>query len=185
MNLTAYADRVRHELAVAADAGGDDARLLAERLTAPLDSAIRLTVLDALSAAADEITRELAPGSVELRLRGGDPSFVVTPGTAGHPDEDTDDGDHHTGRPAPSLDDLPPEVPAPDDGATARINLRLPEQLKARVEEAAAREGRSVNAWLVRAAAGALQQPPSHAQRLDPRPRAGPRSGQRFTGWVR
>ncbi|MFV2083259.1 hypothetical protein [Micromonospora sp. LOL_021] len=37
-----------------------------------------MTLLDALSAAADEITRDLAPGSVELRLRGRDPHFVVT-----------------------------------------------------------------------------------------------------------
>ena len=34
-------------------------------------------LLEALSAAADEITRELAPGSVEVRLRAGDPEFVV------------------------------------------------------------------------------------------------------------
>ena len=39
-------------------------------------------LLDALSAAADEITRELAPGSVELRLRAGEPDFVVTPAPA-------------------------------------------------------------------------------------------------------
>src|SRR5256886_8579685 len=78
MDLTSYVDNLRHELAVAAEAGGDDARALAERLTAPLDSAVRLVLLDALSAAAAEITRDLAPGSVDLRLRGREPSFVVT-----------------------------------------------------------------------------------------------------------
>ena len=35
-------------------------------------------LLEALSDAAGEITRELAPGSVEVRLRGRDPEFVVT-----------------------------------------------------------------------------------------------------------
>src|SRR6266480_2930672 len=79
MDLTPYVSNLRHELAVAADAGGDDARALAERLTAPLESAVRLVLLDALSAAAAEITRDLAPGSVDLRLRGREPSFVVTP----------------------------------------------------------------------------------------------------------
>ena len=64
MDLTAYVDALRRELAVAAEAGGEDARALAERFTAPLESAVRLTLLDALSAAADEITRDLAPGSV-------------------------------------------------------------------------------------------------------------------------
>ena len=70
MDLTPYVDNLRHELAVAAEAGGEDAKALADRLTAPLESAVRLTLLDALSAAAAEITRDLAPGSVDLRLRG-------------------------------------------------------------------------------------------------------------------
>src|SRR3954449_11936652 len=94
MDLTRYVDDLQRELAVAADAGGDEARALAERLTAPPESAVRLMLLGALSAApsaarlmlrdvlspaADEVTRELAPGSVELRLRSGEPEFVVTP----------------------------------------------------------------------------------------------------------
>src|SRR6187455_2408453 len=79
MDLSPYVDGIRRELSVAAEAGGEDARALAERLTAPLESAVRLALLEALSAAADEITRDLAPGSVEVRLRGRDPDFVVTP----------------------------------------------------------------------------------------------------------
>jgi hypothetical protein len=79
MDLTPYIDNLRRELAVAAEAGGEDARALAERLTAALESAARLALLEALSAAADEITTDLAPGSVEVRLRGRDPGFVVTP----------------------------------------------------------------------------------------------------------
>lgn len=79
MDLTPYVDTLRRELAVAAEAGGDEARELAARLTAPLESATRLTMLNVLSAAMDEITRELAPGSVDVRLRGLDPDFVVTP----------------------------------------------------------------------------------------------------------
>src|SRR5690348_10713715 len=78
MDLTSYVDNLRRDLATAAEAGGEEARVLAERLTAPLESAIRLALLDALSAAAAEITRDLAPGSVDLRLRGREPSFVVT-----------------------------------------------------------------------------------------------------------
>src|SRR6266545_4574036 len=79
MNLGLYVENIHRQLAVAAEAGGDDARALAERLVAPLDAAIRLTLQDALAAAAEEITRELAPGLVYLRLRGGDLEFVVTP----------------------------------------------------------------------------------------------------------
>jgi hypothetical protein len=155
-------ENLRRELAVAAEAGGDDARALAERLTAPLESAIRLTLLDALSAAADEITRELAPGSVELRLRSGEPGFVVA---ADEPHE-------------PRSDEPPP--PDLEDGATARINLRLPEQLKAGVEQAASRERLSVNAWLVRAVAAAVHDGPGRLAQ-----RSGGRFGQSYSGWVR
>ena len=58
MDLQPYVDGVRHELGVAAAAGGADAAALADRLTAPLDSAIRLALLEALSDAAEQITRE-------------------------------------------------------------------------------------------------------------------------------
>jgi hypothetical protein len=165
MDLTQYVEDLRRELAVAADAGGEEARALAERLTAPLESAIRLMLLDALSAAADEITRELAPGSVELRLRGGEPDFVVTPAP----------GDE-TVEPAPDAPALAPEA---DESATARVNLRLPERLKAGIEQAAGRERLSVNTWLVRAAAAALA-----TGDRGPRQRGAP-VGQTYTGWVR
>src|ERR1700685_1602064 len=79
MDLTSYVSNLGREFATLAEAGGDEARALVERLTGSLESAIRMTLLEALSAAADEITRDLAPGSVELRLRGRDPSFVVIP----------------------------------------------------------------------------------------------------------
>src|SRR5262245_65614591 len=121
MNLNPYIATLRRDLAVAAEAGGDEARALAERLTAPLESSVRLMLLEALSAAADEITRELAPGSVELRLRSGEPEFVVAPAPADEPEEPAG------GAP----------LTLPEGDEVARINLRLPEQLKAGVEQAA------------------------------------------------
>ncbi|MGW5723467.1 hypothetical protein ACWEVP_45380 [Amycolatopsis sp. NPDC003865] len=164
MDLTPLVDSLRREFAVAAEAAGEDAVALAERLASPLEAAIRLTLLDTLSAAADEITRDLAPGSVEVRLRRRDAEFAVTlpPAPAAEPEA-----------PAPAAP--PPET---DDGAVSRINLRLPEQLKQRVEEAASRERLSTNAWLVRAANAALG-----ADRPRPTQR---RSvfGEKYTGWV-
>jgi len=175
MDLAPYVELLRRELAVAAEAGGEEARALAERLTAPLESAIRLTVLEALSAATAEITRELAPGSVHLRLNGREPDFVVT-----LPPAD------------PMPQESPPSVPSAaaadeaalagsDKGGTARINLRLPDDIKARVEEAAGRERISVNAWLVRAAAAALR--PGSAAGSGTGHRRSP--GQSFIGWAR
>jgi hypothetical protein len=159
MNLTSHVEKLREALAVAAEAGGDDARALAERLSAPLDSATRLMLLDALSEAADEITREIAPGSVEVRLRSGEPEFAVSAERPETPE--------------------PPVVPTDvEDGATARINLRLPEQLKADVERAAAKQRLSVNAWLVRAVATMV----ANEER---RPRAGGHPGQSLKGWAR
>jgi HicB-like protein involved in pilus formation len=177
MDLTSYVSNLGREFATLAEAGGEEPRALVERLTGSLESAIRMTLLDALSAAADEITRDLAPGSVELRLRGRDPSFVVTAPPAGPLEPAADDTTAPVGA-APDSDLLTAE-----DGPAARINVRLPEQLKAAIEEAAAKQGRSVNAWLVRAAAAALQ-PSDRDQRPEPRG-DGKRAQQRFTGWVR
>jgi hypothetical protein len=162
MDLTPYVEQLRRGLAVAAEASGDEARVLAERLTAPLESAVRLMLLEALSAAADEITVEVAPATVELRLRSGEPEFVVTAPPAEEPTE-------------------PAAAPADaEEGATARINLRLPEQLKAGVEQAAGRERLSVNSWLVRVVAAAV----ANADRDRSRQRGGS-VGQTYTGWAR
>src|ERR1700678_1502173 len=78
MELTEAVESIRRQFAAAAEAGGVQAKAQAERLFAPLESAIRLTLQDVLVAAAEEITCELAPGSVELRLRGREPEFVVS-----------------------------------------------------------------------------------------------------------
>src|SRR4051812_46518488 len=88
MDLSPFVDELRDQLLVAAEAGGDDAADLARRLLAALEASTRLILLDALSAAADEITTELAPGSVDVRLRGRDPEFVVTSPPADHGADD-------------------------------------------------------------------------------------------------
>jgi hypothetical protein len=170
MELGPYVDALRRELGTAAAAGGEEARALAERLTAPLESAVRLTLLDALSAAAAEITRELAPGSVDVLLRNREPVLLVTPPPA------------EEAAPAPSAVDAPPPPADGDDAATARINFRLPDSLKSRIEEAAGRAGLSVNAWLVRATAAALES----SLRAESSDRVSAARGhQRYSGWVR
>ncbi|GAA2029209.1 toxin-antitoxin system HicB family antitoxin [Agromyces tropicus] len=173
MDLNPYVDDLQHRLAVAAELGGDEALDLARRLSAPLDAATRLVLLEALSAAAGEITAELAPGSVDVRLRGRDPEFVVTAAAT------------TTFEPASDLSAaaaLPAAVPLDEAAATSRTTLRLPDQLKAQVEQAAARDGVSVNTWLVRAIAAAVA--PAPGQRpTDTRPAEG--DANRVTGWVR
>jgi len=182
MDLRPYIDNIHQQLAVAAEAGGEEARALAQRLSAPLDASIRLTLHEVLAMAAEEITTELAPGSVELRLRGRDPEFVVTapplpPSVegAGGPTEQPGSAGWSS-----TPESKPPSLEG-DEGAMTRINLRLPEHLKARVEDAAARQGLSINAWLVRAAATALERSDT-ARRSAHR---APRGAQRYTGWSR
>src|SRR3979411_762298 len=127
MELAGYVDNLRTELLVAAEAGGEDARALAQQLLAPLDSATRLVLLEAMAAAADEITRDLAPGSVEVRLRGLSPSFVVTL----PPTEEAFEATTESRTLVPAI------RTEGDEGGTSRINLRLPDSLKVRAEEAA------------------------------------------------
>jgi hypothetical protein len=178
MDLRVYIEDIHRQLAIAAEAGGDEARALAERLAAPLDSALRLALQDALAAAAEEITCELAPGSVELRLRGRDPEFVVTAPpvdpTADYAAGGTEHGEPKRWAPPPTSADA-------EEGGMSRINLRLPDHIKARIEQAASGEGLSVNSWIVRASTAALG-------RTDLDPRRPPVSGkapQRYTGWAR
>jgi hypothetical protein len=166
MNLLPHVETLRRELLIAAEAGGDEARSLAERLITPLDSATRLVLLDALSDAASEITSELAPGSVEVRLRGREPEFVVTPPPAEQSFEEA--------REVETTAAYSGEI---DESGASRTTLRLPDHVKARVDEAAGREGVSVNAWLVRAVVAALE--PSARDH-----RRSPSMGQQYTGWV-
>ena len=167
MDLTPFVDQLRRDLLTAADAGGEEARALAERLTAPLESSVRLALLSALSQAAEEITGQLAPGTVDVRLRGSDLGFAVTHPPAG-PAADTPE----TAGPAVDL----------DEGGTLRITLRLPEQLKSRIDDAAARLGVSVNTWLVRAAANAMDPQPRPTSESRHRRWSG---GSQYTGWAR
>lgn len=157
MELDGYVERLRSQFAAISDVAGEEVRDVAERLVAPLESTVRLVLLEALAAAADEITLDLVPGSVHLRLSGTDPRFVV-------------DAPPESSSPAPQAAQSAAPSPDADAGPVARINFRPPESLKNRIEEAADRDGLSVNTWLTRVAGAALDQPPA------PRPSPADRS---------
>jgi len=149
MQLEPHVQALRAELAGIADLGDEQVAAAAERLSNALGPTLSLRLLGLLSEAALEVSAQLPTGHVELRLAGQEPSLVYV--------------EHEEAAPAP---------PA-EDGLTARITLRLPDSLKASVEAAAAREGVSVNTWLVRALARAVES----------RPRSGP--GRRLSGYGR
>jgi hypothetical protein len=180
MELTQYVENLRRELTTAAGVGGEEARALADRLLAPLDAAVRLTLLEVLSAAADEISAELVPGSVDVRLRGAAAAFVVTPPPADDAGP-TAAEDPAAGRPV----DVRLPLGEGDEAAMVRINLRLPANLKALIEDAAAGGGISVNAWIVRAAAAGLAGEGRRAARPAPANQSDRVVGESFSGWVR
>ena len=163
MDLSDYVEALRHSLTTAAAAGGEQARETARLLAETMEPAVRLAVIDALSAMAAEVTTALEGVLVDIRVRGRDPEVVVVP--APHePADDVPAGE-------PVDDDLD------DDGAVARISLRLPDALKTRAERAAAASGLSLNAWLVRAVTDAVR---------DPRPTSpSGRGPRRYSGFAR
>jgi HicB family len=133
METTRFVDAVRADLEAAAAVGGPQLADAAGRLAAALDSAMRLALLDALSEAAMDLSGQLAAGRIDVRLAGRDVELTF-------------------------VADAPAPPASGDDDASARITLRLPERLKADAESAAAREGVSMNSWLVRAVTAAVGQ---------------------------
>jgi hypothetical protein len=150
MEMSQHVDALVADLETMAASGDDAVAQAAERLASALKASAGLRILDALADAVLELSAQLPSGHVEVRLQGRDPVLVFV------------------------AEEAQPEEPAAAEGGdTARITLRLPEELKASLEAAAAREGASVNAWLVRAVRRALSGPPTRT--------SGGRG--RLTGW--
>jgi len=127
MNLDSLAERFRADLSRSAAVGGTETAAAAERLLLAVDPALRMTLLEALSQAAQEIAHALPGTQIGVRVEGREPVFVV---------------EQQAAAPQPGASDK-------DDGDTIRITLRLPEALKGRAETLAARRGQSLNTWLV------------------------------------
>ncbi|GAA2095958.1 hypothetical protein GCM10009841_07450 [Microlunatus panaciterrae] len=148
MDLSPYVESVREGVANAAALADEHSQQVALKLGAALESSTRLALIQALSDAAGDISAELAPASVDLRMSGGNPQFVVSvPETSGEPTLLLPQPEEQTAsEPDADLDDEP----------VARISLRLPSSVKNRVDEAASADGISTNAWLMRAVMDAL-----------------------------
>jgi len=170
MDLSEYAESLRRELTSITRFASDDIAKAAEMLSETLDSTVRLALLDVLSAAADEITASLDGATVDVRLTGTEPEFVVNMTRAQDDDPVQDAGD------------------AGDEAGNTRVTLRISDGMKARVEAAALSAGLSVNAWLVRAISRALENPaggPKKRPPFPPPPPGRPGTGKRYTGFAR
>jgi hypothetical protein len=145
MNLTVVIQGLRAELAAVAELGDERVVGIAQRLADTLATSLRLRLLDVLSQAALELSERLPNGHVEVRLAGQEPELVFVESV--------------------------PDAGGAGEELAARITLRLPDSLKSSIESAAAREGVSVNTWLVRALTRAAEA----------RPRSG--FGRQMTGY--
>jgi predicted HicB family RNase H-like nuclease len=137
MQIDGYVQALREDLARVAAVGDESTARAADLLAVALESAVGRRLLEALGEAALELNAQLDEGRVEIRFAGGDPELVYV------------------------RDEEAPAAEAADEAYTARITLRLPESLKARLEAAASRDGVSVNSWLVQVLTRAGEPRPS------------------------
>jgi hypothetical protein len=149
METARFVEKLERDLASVAALGDDAVAEAAERLTQALRGSAGLRLMEALGEAALEISAQLPDGHVEVRLAGSDPELVYVPEEPVEP------------------------APAPEEeGLAARITLRLYDSLKRELEAAAAREGVSLNTWLVRTLSRSTAPPPR-------------RTGRRLTGYAK
>jgi predicted HicB family RNase H-like nuclease len=125
MQIEGHVQALREDLANVAALGDENTGRAAQLLSVALEASFGRRLLEVLNEAALELSGQLQDGRVEVRLSGRDPELVFVAETA------------------------EPAGAGAEEAFTARITLRLPESLKARIEQSAAREGASVNTWLV------------------------------------
>ena len=150
MQTTPYVDALLSDLEAMASLGDPAVADAAQRLSQTLRASANLRLLDLLGEVALEISAQLPSGHVEVRLAGQEPSLVFVEEEQAEP------------------------APAGEDGASARITLRLSDSLKVSIEAVAGREGVSVNTWIVRALNRAANAPTTPTRR----------SGRRLTGYA-
>ncbi|MEV4320200.1 toxin-antitoxin system HicB family antitoxin [Actinocrispum sp. NPDC049592] len=175
MDLTPYIESLREDLATTASAGDEQTRRSAAVLSAALEPALRLAIMNALSDLAAEVTAALDEHIVEVRLDGRDVQVVVT----------------HTGTHAEPEPDLPPTGAGGGDSAEniSRMTVRMFEQIKSQAEQAAAAQGVSLNTFVSQAVQGALHRKMrdrgwQHDHTTQEQPKRGGGSSSRVHGWT-
>ena len=132
MQIDGHIQALREDLVRVAALGDETTSRAADLLSVAIEASLGRRIQDALAEAALELNDQLESAHVELRVAGRDLQLVLV----------REDGS------------VPEQA---DEAFSARITLRLPESLKQRVESAAAREGASVNTWLVQALQRAVE----------------------------
>lgn len=126
MKMSLTVEGLRSDLDAVAELGDEMVAEVAQRISGVLARSAPSRLLDLLSEVAAELSDELPGGHIEVRVVGDDVHLAYL---------------------AAEEDQANSEV---DAELSARITLRLPEGLKARVEDAASQQGVSVNGWILR-----------------------------------
>jgi hypothetical protein len=128
VKISTIVEALASDLVALGALGDETTAAAARRLAVAMEGPITARLLESLSQVAAEVRATLPTGRLEVRLAGGDADLVyVEERQSAEPDDDV------------------------DAESSARITLRLPATLKARIEAASAREGVSVNTYIVRA----------------------------------
>ncbi|GAB2958258.1 toxin-antitoxin system HicB family antitoxin [Amycolatopsis acidiphila] len=172
MDLSPYITSLREDLTATASAGDDQTRRAAAVLSAALEPAVRLALMNALADLAAEVTTQLPEHVVEVRLDGRDVRVVVT-GTGA--------AEREPG-PTPPPPPPPPGLGESSDNIT-RMTLRMVEQIKGQAEQAAAAQGVSLNTFISQAVQGALGGA-AHL-RGETKSRPGKNTDSHLHGWVK
>lgn len=147
MQIEAYVQAIREDLARIAAIGDESTARVAEMLAGALEPSLGRRLQEALSEAALELSSQLDEGRIEVRVAGGDPELVYV------------SSEEATAAAADA---------SSEESLSARVTLRLPDSLKSRIEDAAATGGVSLNTWIVRTLSRAVELPvrPNSRHRL-------------------
>jgi predicted HicB family RNase H-like nuclease len=156
MDLTPHLEAIRADLEALAD---EQTLSGLGRLGRAVEPALQLRLQDVLGEAALELSEQLPSGHAEVRVAARDARLVYVAEGARPPEEPAAEDD--------------------DEGGTVRLTLRMPETLKIKVEGAAAKEGLSVNSWLVRTISRGVE-----GRRIEIEFGGKNKRGSRVTGWA-
>src|ERR1700724_1198874 len=140
MQTSWFTETLRSDLEAVGSMGSDKAMKVADRMITVALPLAKARMLEAMSMALTELSGVLGIERIDLRVSGDDVTFVPAEATV-------------VARTAEqSLDQ-------------ARFSLRLPDDLKVRIDERAATEGTSTNTWMVRALESAVGRGTHHTPR--------------------
>ena len=124
MKMSKFIDLLSVDIKALGKLGGSELESAVLRLIPTLAPVLRTRLLEALTEIAEELKDQLPGAHLEARVQGDEIELIYIEDSSTHRENLAD--------------------------CNARITLRLPEDLKSRIESAATKEGISLNSWLLK-----------------------------------